>query len=618
MARSSRAIPLLIAVLSLLGPLAPGKDYTVFSGGKSGYSIVVSSKASESEKYAAQELQSCIEAVGRVKLPVVDCGQGRVGSRIIIGYNRDSERLFPQEPKRQADDESFVYKNQSGDIVILGGGDRGTMYGVFSFLENELGCHWLAEDCTVLPSRSAYSFSSLDHSESPVIARRSILYSGIRDAFFRTHCRINERIRTSPAKPIKQIGGDYSFLSPHTMAFLLPAEKYYDSHPEYFALVDGKRINKNTQPCFSNPAVLSICINQLREIMRTYPEFSIYEVSALDNDNRCFCDKCNKRVAQLGSYTDLVLDFVNHVVDGVKREFPDKYIEFLAYGKNTSTAPISVIPRENVVIRLSDIGACRIHGFETCNSSGSAKALQALKQWRRVTDRLVIWDYVSDFSWYHIPFPNFYAIREDFQTYDHYGIDGIFIEGNHTSPQNHFQALRIYVVTKLLWNPYADLDAIVNEFLEGYYGSSAKFIRQYFDLIHAHVKPDTHLGAFAKYYEDYYSEELVESALRIFTKAKKAADNEVVLRRVEQEEFSVRLLWSVSDPKAAVRDGSYEKVRQMIEKEEGLLIGSASARREYNKRISPHVSDPLPEPEPGDSPSSWSERLFSKLRSLFL
>ena len=219
-----RTVILIVFFVLYVSPslIAQGSNYTLFSDGKSDYVIVVSSSASESEKYAATELQLCLEQVGGVKLPIVNCGAGRKGKRIIIGYNIDSNRLFYSEKKREPDDESFIYKSIKGDVVILGGEERGTMYGVYSFLENELGCHWLAADCTVMPMRREYVFSQLDHSEIPAFSRRSILYNGGRNTVFRAHNRLNERIQTSPGKYSDQIGGVHIFLSPHTMEFLLP------------------------------------------------------------------------------------------------------------------------------------------------------------------------------------------------------------------------------------------------------------------------------------------------------------------------------------------------------------------------------------------------------------
>ena len=134
-----------------------------------------------------------------------------------------------------------------------------------------------------------------------------MMYSETLDPEFRMHLRINEKIKTSPVKPEIQPGGCYAIWAPHTVEFLLPVKDYYNSHPEYFALRNGKRRGVNTQPCFSNPDVLKICTEKLLDIMRKRPEFDIYQVSTTDHYQLCECSICKEEMMRLGNFTDLVL-----------------------------------------------------------------------------------------------------------------------------------------------------------------------------------------------------------------------------------------------------------------------------------------------------------------------
>lgn len=583
-----RILSVFFSLFLLFPNFVCAKEYYVFSEGKSNYVIVVSSQASESEKYAASELQSCFEKIGGVKLPIVDCGTGNKGNRIIIGYNSDSKKLFCAERKREANDESFTYRSKKGEIVIIGGSERGTMYGVFAFLENELGCHWLAEDCTIMPSLKDYSFTSLNRSEAPTFARRSILYRGCKSTVFRAHNRLNERIQTSPGNYQKQIGGSYIFLSPHTIGFLMPVEQYYEKYPEFYALIDGNRAKDKTQPCFSNADIFDICVNGLRELMRKHTDYSVYELSTLDNNNRCECQQCQEAIERLGNYTDLVLDFVNRAADALKDEFPTKKIEFLAHGK-TREPPLNVKPRDNVVVRLCNGASCHIHGLESCSYENSKLFLIYLKRWREITNELYIWEYASNFYWYHIPFPNFYALQDNLVTFHNFGTAGVFIEGNHYSDVSEFRALRIYVLTKLLWNPHCDLNKVVDVFMEGYYETAAKYMRQYFDFLHSQVKEDDHMKYTASYIEPYYSERLMTTARAILDKAKGATDDEVILHRIEMEELTVDFLKTMKDPKESKKDGTLERVKRVIEREGLPKIGSSGAEKIYQKIVAPQL-----------------------------
>lgn len=567
---------------------AKAMTYTVFAKGHSDYAIVVDEGASESELFAAKELQNCIVEIGEVTIPIVGCGEWKEGKRIIVGYNEDCKRLFQRMKQPSPSDESFFYTNEHGDIVLVGGKERGTMYAVFSFLENELGCRWYTKDISLKPKKESYSFSNLYNREEPAFPRRSILYSEVGDPYFRAHCRINERLITIPKTPIHQIGGHFSFLSPHTFSFILPVDKYFKDHPEYYAFLKGKRIKEQTQPCFSNSDVLRICVREVRTIMKEHPEFEIVGISALDNKNRCECDECKKLTESLGNYTDLVLNFVNQVADSVRLEFPEKRIEFLAYS-NTRVPPLMVKPHDNVVVRICDNNICHVHGFASCKYDNSKQFRDDLVKWRRLTDNLCCWEYAVDFSWRNIPFPNFYALQENLKQFAKIGLLSAFVQGNNYSYNGEFQALRIYVLTKLLWNPNCDLDEIINDFVYGYYGTSASYIRQYFDLIHSNIQEDTHLTASASYTESYYTEELIEKAKALFKKAKEVADNDEILRRVELEELSVCLLMTLMNPKDAMKDGSYEQTKRIIERDK-IDIGSDNSKTIMKRRVAPYVS----------------------------
>lgn len=567
---------------------ATARIYNVFSRGKSDYAIVVSKEASESEKYAASELQKYIKEIGNVFIPIVGCDEWKKGRRIIVGYNKDSKACLRKLKQPAASDESFFYKNKCGDIVLVGGEERGTMYAVFSFLENELGCRWYTKNCTVLPVRERYSFKKLSHKEVPAFFKRNIIYSEINDPTFRAHCRINERLITEPKTPVNQKGGRYVFLAPHTFSFILPVNKYYKDHPEYYALVNGKRVKEQTQPCFSNPDVLRICIDEVRTIMKEHPEFDIVELSALDNRNQCKCLECMRIIDSLGNYTDLVLNFVNQVADSVREEFPERKLEYLAYSI-TRTPPCSIKPRDNVIIRICNHRVCHIHGFANCESDESKQFYNDVVEWKKITNNLCCWEYATNFTWYNIPFPNFYALQDNLALYSKLGLKGAFVQGNNYSYNGEFQALRIYVLTKLLWNPDCDLNAIVDDFINGYYGSSAKYIRQYFDLIHSYIRDDTHLTPFSDYSEIYYTEEMIAKARALFNKAKEVADNDEILKRVEIEEFSVCLEKSLINPKESAEDGSYEQVKKVIEREK-IDIGTDNSKKAFKKRLAPFVS----------------------------
>ncbi|MBR4758435.1 MAG: DUF4838 domain-containing protein, partial [Bacteroidaceae bacterium] len=259
----------------------------LFRNGKSDYQIVLPSDASESEKTAARELQEYIQEISGATLPVTNDEEAGK-HRIFVGFSPQVAALTGEQ-KPDANDEGFTYRTVGRDLLIWGGSQRGTMYGVFTFLEKELGIHWLTSDCTVVPKRQSWTLSQLNHSEQPAIAYRYSNYAVANNVpAWSAHTRENTKWTAST----NEYGNLEAYYGAHTMGWLVPAEEFYATHPEYFSLRDGKRMSSYGQLCLSNPEVLELCKTRLKQRMRENPGYRIYSLSQNDNFNFCQCEKC--------------------------------------------------------------------------------------------------------------------------------------------------------------------------------------------------------------------------------------------------------------------------------------------------------------------------------------
>ncbi|MCF6286169.1 MAG: hypothetical protein L3K26_13405, partial [Candidatus Hydrogenedentes bacterium] len=172
-------------------------DYTLFADGKSDYVIALAESASESEQWAVSELIHQITAIGGVALPLADLAS--VGDRpaIVVGWNDLAQKLVgPSTTAPAPDDESFVYRNVGKDIVIYGGSQRGTMYGVMAFLENELGVRFYTPAVTVAPKRNSLTFRLLRHTDQPGIRVRNDFYKEAFDPTWAAPNRVNGAMGT--------------------------------------------------------------------------------------------------------------------------------------------------------------------------------------------------------------------------------------------------------------------------------------------------------------------------------------------------------------------------------------------------------------------------------------
>ena len=63
------------------------ETYILISGKKSVYRIAIDPNASESEKWAARELQHWLREIAGAELPVQDINDASTDPKIIVGYN---------------------------------------------------------------------------------------------------------------------------------------------------------------------------------------------------------------------------------------------------------------------------------------------------------------------------------------------------------------------------------------------------------------------------------------------------------------------------------------------------------------------------------------------------
>ena len=538
------------------------QEYSLFKDKKSDYHIVVDSRASASEKWAAGELQHWLEEVSGVKIPVTNSQTEFSGPAIYVGYNEKLKNLAAIS-RPDSTDESFSYFNSGPDIYILGGSQRGTMYGVMSFLENELGCRWYTPEVTVAPEKTEYSIERLNHAEKPGVRVRNDFYFEAFNPLWAAHNRMNGTLGFSDTST-PQPGGTENYWAVHTFYPLMPPTEFFDKHPEYYSLIDGKRIYDHAQLCLSNPEVLKIITERIKKRMKESPEYLIYDVSQNDWHNPCQCENCQKIAKEHGGESGIIIWFVNQVAEAVENDFPDKFIGTLAY-QYTRTPPKNIKPRNNVVVRLCSIECCFSHSFETCPENQSF--LADLKGWSAIAPHLYIWDYVVNFSHYIMPYPNFYVLQSNIKTLQKSNSIGIMEQAAYQSRGGEFAELRAYLISKLLWNPDCNVEEVINDFMHGYYGRAGQFVREYFDFLHGRVTPETHIHLGLSPDDVLFSGNFVAEAEAIFKKAEKVADNPDILRRVEMAELPVLYLKCRQTPELAVYDGSYQKFTRIVERE---------------------------------------------------
>ena len=536
----------------------------LFKDGRSAYSIVLCDDASESEQTAARELQDYLRQISGAELPLISCSEMSNGRKhIFVGFNEKYASECGVEAPDD-NDEAYTYRTVGDNIWIYGGKNRGTMYGVYSFLENEFGVRWYTRDYTKIPVTKTWRVKNLCHSEAPAIRLRFDQYFNLDYDAWPAHNKCNSSYWVEENK----WGGLTSYWEGHTFRIFISPEEYFAEHPEYFSMREGGERRPDAQLCLSNPEVLQICIDKMKYTIETNPLFDIYSMSQNDNPFPCLCDKCRAIEEQYGSHSGLLLWFVNQVADAIKPLYPDKYIGTFAY-MYTRRPPVGIVPRDNVVIRLCSLECCRAHPIEECEHNQSFMA--DIENWSKIAPNIYIWDYVVNFHQYVAPFPNFNVLAENIRTFLKYdNVIGVRQQANYQSIGGEFCDMKAWVISKLLWNPYQDTQKLVLEFITDYYGEAAPYIKEYFDLCHSLIKEDTEFDIYIDANDPLYTDEFVAKAKEILAEAQQAvasADEEMRLR-VDMVALQIDYLRMYRTPEQTLADGTNDRVWAFARKHE--------------------------------------------------
>jgi hypothetical protein len=506
-------------------------EVDLIADGESDYQIFISSDALQPEQYAAKELQRYIERVSGVTLPITNQKPDN-GKAIFIGFKEAPESILKNLPTDSFINEEYIIRSDGQQLLIAGAGKRGTLYGVIGYLADHLGVRWYTREVVKTPEQKKIRLRLVEDRQKPHFEYREAWYQEAYDPEWALHNRLNPSLKPLP----DSLGGSYiTYPFAHTFENLVPHTQYYKTNPEYFSLINGKRSDKLSQLCLTNPEVLKIATNQVFKWIEEHPEADIYSVDQNDGEGNCECDQCTAIDKAEGSPAGSLLYFINQIADTVAKVHPHVKLQTFAYAY-TEIPPKNIRPADNLTIRLCHYNYCSAHSMENCENHKPFR--ERYEQWNKISKRISIWDYFTDFSQYLMPFPNFETVKNDIKWYADRGARGIFAQGNRVRANGggEFSELRAWVFAQLMWNPQLDAQVLIDEFVSNVYGEAAPEINAYIRLMHDQVKTDSlHFSIWAQPNEVHYlGVQSIQQADSIFAIAKeKVRKNEALLQRVE-------------------------------------------------------------------------------------
>ena len=449
--------------------------------------------------------------------------------------------------------EEWFLRTVDGNLILVGGRPRGTLYAVYHLLEDVVGVRWWTPWEEHVPSHRTLRIPALEGHGEPVFSQRCLdttshlMRSEPGAHLYAVRNRINaDLILSIPF----EYGGENDFGPP----YMCHVEGQYHAawrrdgtfkkHPDWISMQNGKREIQSSwtknQLCLSNPQMRVAFLRKLRGHIRETRDQPVppmlFDVSLNDVPSLCECAPCQAIVKKYGwEDSGLLLDFVNYLADGIRDEYPGVIIETLAY-LNTEPVPKGIKPRPNVAIRL-----CDTKSSYTAPISRDSHFVKCLRGWSEITDKLMVWDYHTNFGDLAQPMPFEQTFQRDLLLFREYGVTGVMSQFHHPVFED-LRGLRLWLLAKLYEDPYLDQATLIRQFTEGFYGPAASHIRRYIDRLGeaARAKPSNVYTATRMSSCKHLTPAFLHEMQQLFDEAEEAvAGSEVLLRRARHARLAV-------------------------------------------------------------------------------
>lgn len=557
------ALSLLLSVVCCLcSPAAAAPQVTIgkavpttqilADNGQAKYVIALASDAIPSETTAARQLGEYLQKMSGARFEVKDEKEVAAdAAQILVGAGTRVKKMLPLQNWDALGTDGILIKTIGNKLILAGGRPRGSLYAAFTFLEDTLGVRWWTPQESTVPIKKTLTIDTLNTAYAPQLkTREGHNNSLISDPWFASRLKINGHYQ----RQLADLGGHNSIIGMvHTFAGLLPIEKYFKEHPEWYS--DPENGNKpctaaspmpkehTWQLCLSSEEARKELTRNALEWIRADPSAGMISISQNDFPAPA-ADPVDMALAEKeGSPSGPLLKFVNAVAADIEKEFPDFLVETLAY-QYSQKPPRTIRPRQNVVIRLCSIEANFAHPL---NSEANAVFRDDVKGWRKIASHMYFWNYVANFDHMNVPFPNMRSLGQDIKFFVDNKAIGLFEQGDaESNGTGDFVALRVWLVSHLMWNPSLDQKKLENEFLKGYYGVAAPHLRAYIDTMQSSLDARGEKASLSTFQLDYsyLSLDVMNRATRFFRQAEAAvAQDEVLSNRVQRERVSLDNAW---------------------------------------------------------------------------
>ncbi len=580
----------LLAALMVVPALAA--DFTVVDGDQQ--AVIVVEKGAEGETLRARDDLAAYlkKSTGRDFEVVTERDfdpASSLAAPIYVGRCRAVKSALGADLHR-LDRDAFIVAIEEDRVMLAGPTPWATYWAVCQFLEDQVGVRWLipgplGED---VPANERLVVPCSTQTYSPAILSR--LWSG---AHYGGVWSLRQRIH-----------GRYAFH--HNLLRIFPPE-LFDEHPEYFPMHGEERYrpgeeDHNWQPCMTDPGGIQRAADAARAAFAANPLLESFSYGINDGHGYCDCEGCKAvdRPAPdwrgfSGEKSYLYYTWLNKVAENLEEDYPDKMLGCLAYSAVILPPPGLKLHRNVIPYLTSNRADYFDRNFRRAD-------LTMLSRWANNTEQMGIYDYAYGMG-FAIPRIYNHLFQDAIQQAVQRKVKGFYAE---VYPNWGLDGHKLYVMSRILWNPEVDVDALTDEWYERMFRESAAPMGDYFERCErAWREQDTGPGAWAyrlagdpKQF-DIFPPDIVAECTGYLDEAVRLAQTDTVRDRIH----FFRKTWDVT----ALLAGNYWAGNdvQVLVDQGASLDEIAAAMRSVAKNMSAINVNDFMEEKVGDDPIAF-------------
>jgi len=516
-----------------------------------------------------------------IEVVVTDDPKAVRGPAIVIGTLANMLGAQPgseRDPSREA----FRVK-VAKDLVLIGGAsDFGSSHGIYALLER-LGCAWVlpGAEGEIIPRLATVKAPDLDIQEAPSFSYRRFPYDE-RPTEEQWHDLFVWLLRHKSNFPLGRRRHGFSAGGHVWSAIISRNKREFEEHPEMRALVrnaDGSLERRGWQLETSHPRVVELAIEHIR---RNFKENNWSNDAAVcigmgpsDGGNVSLSPETMNLGANRMDYpsgqpdgTDVVVHFLNTLLEKTSAEFPNLRLGFLVYSWHADF-PMRYKPHPRIVVSIADITYSRFHSALDETSRSRTYYRDIVQQWGRLAREQGNQVDAGSYNWNLadsvMPYSKAKYYGDEFRFRQEAGISGL---GWLVAPDDWYvTAHHSYVGIKLAWNAHLDWQKLLREFCEKAYGvKAAPFLEAYYRALVDRQTCGSHeAGSFFAFPLLYDKAFVVEQEKR-FDAALAAAEQEAERKRIAYARYPLRTLDHFLDMRDAYAHFDFAATRDHFEK----------------------------------------------------